>query len=265
MLFDISSDLNYFVLPNLTSFVLQCLLGPNATLSLSSLLGFLERSPPLENLYLSYQGGYDNTVAPRRVVTLHRMKCISITGMLLVPNDASCGLLAHLSLPSGVVVRLSVFIFGPCRDFVACAIPLHHDLIPCTKSLRKIKFLQIPDCGCAVLFSGDNGVLRISVSWQGEFEVRGAGAICSLGPLDVSGIETLVVGNCLETREHFTQTLRSLVNLCSLTLWECDNKTVLHALRQEGTSPRLRYLAIDSHARVAREGPPGNGESQEVA
>ena len=79
------------------------------------------------------------------------------------------------------------------------------------------------------------------------FEVCGAGAICSFEPLDVSGVETLVVGNYPETREHFTQALRSLVNLCSLTLWECDNEMGFHALRQEGTLPLLRYLAIDSH------------------
>ena len=88
-------------------------------------------------------------------------------------------------------------------------------------------------------------MLRISASWRGVFKVSGARAIRSFGSPDVSEVENLVVGNHLETHEHFTQALRSLVNLLSLILGECDNETTFYAPRQEGTSPRLRYVAID--------------------
>ena len=254
VLSDISSDLTNFFLPNLTTFELRHVWNLNATLSLSNLLDFLERSPLLENLHFNYHSRYDDTVAPKRVVALYHIKCISISGQLLIPNDASRGLLAHLSLPSGVVVRLSIYIRGLDTDIVARTIPLRHDLIPCTKLLKKIAFKRLSSGSCVVVFSGDNGVLRISASWRGAFEVCGAKAICSFGPLDVSGVETLVVGNYRDTREHFTQALRSLVNLRSLTLWHCDNEISLYTLRQEGTSPRLRYLAIKSHGNKAHVG-----------
>lgn len=249
VLADISSDLTHFILPNLTTFELRHVTNSSATLSLSSLLDLFERSPFLENLHFNYHSRYDDTVAPKRVIALHHAKCISISGQLLIPNDTSRGLLAHLSLPSGVVVKLSVCIHEPDRDIVARTIPLHHDLIPCTKSLKKIEFQRLSCSSCFVAFSGDNGALCIFAKWQGTSEGSVARAICSFGPLDVSGVETLAVRNYRGNHEHFTQALRSLVNLRSLSLGRCDSEVSVYALRQEGTSPRLRHLAMDSHAR----------------
>jgi len=244
VLSDISSDFTRLVLPNLTTFELRDVGDPDATLSPSSLLNFLARSPLLERLHLDYRSHYDDAVSPRRIVALHHLKWVYINGEPLTPVDTSRSLLAHLSLPAGVVVNLWVYIHGSDTDVVARTIPFHHDLIPCTKSLKEIRFHHLLR-SCFAAFSGDNGCFTINASLQGEYEAGATMAICSFGSLDVSGVQTLVVEYYGYTHHYLTQALKSLVNLRSLTLKQCVNEPPLHALCQEGTSPRLRYLAMD--------------------
>ena len=117
MLFDISSDFTNLVLPNLTTFEST---NSSSTLSLSSLLDFFERSPLLERLHLDHHSHHDDdAVTLERVVSLHHMKCVYISGDPLTPADTSCGFLAHLSFPPGVVVDLSIYIRGSDFDDVA--------------------------------------------------------------------------------------------------------------------------------------------------
>ena len=249
---NISSDLTHFVLPNLTTFELESVTDSNATLSLFSLLGFLERSPRLERLHIVYHSQYDDKLIEERVVTLPHMKNVFIGGNPLTPTDTSHGLLAHLSLPPGVVVEVTIYVRGHDTDVVSLVVPSHHDLIPCTKSIKKIWFQRPSGNTCVMRFSGDNGVLNIFASWPGIYRGLAARAICSFGSLDVSGVETLIVGSCGNTHEYFAQALGTLTNLRSIILSHCDNGSLLNALHREGTSPRLRDLAIDfSHPRRA--------------
>ena len=248
----ISSDLTHLVLPNLTTFELSRVVDSSATLSLSSLLDFLERSPLLEVLRFAYRSRYDDTAAPKRVVALHHLKSIHISGQPLTPLDTSRGLLAHLSLPFGVVAELSIFVHGSDNDIVPRAVPLHHDLIPCTKSLKKIRFQWLSDTNCVMTFLGDNGVLRIFANWRRDHQDFAAGAICSFGSLDVSGIDTLVVEGYGDNNQYFIQALTTLESLRWLTLTGCNNESLLSALRHEGTSPRLRHLTVGfTHKRGA--------------
>ena len=246
VLFNISSDFTHLVLPNLTTFELRGVTDSDVALSLSSLLDFLERSPLLESLHFNYHSNYDDTVAPKRVITLHRAKSIHISGRPLTPTDTSRGLLAHLLLPSGVAVDLEVYIHGSDTDVVARAIPLHYDLIPCTKSPKRISFQRVTSSGCLIAFTGENGFFRIFANWEEIDEDFASQAICSFGSLDVSGVDTLVVHNYGDTHQYYTQALRNLSNLRSLAVSCCDNgAAVLYALRQEGTSPRLQHFAMD--------------------
>ncbi|KAF9644114.1 hypothetical protein BDM02DRAFT_3272656 [Thelephora ganbajun] len=68
---DVSSDFTRLVLSDITTFRLRHVADSNATLSFSSLLDFLERSPLLERLYFSHCSCYDDAVSPRRIVALH--------------------------------------------------------------------------------------------------------------------------------------------------------------------------------------------------
>ena len=108
---------------------------------------------------------------------------------LVLPNLTTCGLLVHLSFPPGVVVDLSVYIRGSDFDAVARIIPFHHDLIPCTKSIREVR-LQCLFNGCHAAFSGGNDSFTIYVAWQGMYSFGPARAMCSFEPLDVSEVET---------------------------------------------------------------------------
>ena len=250
VLSDLSSDLTHLVLPNLTTFTMSRSTTSDTALSLSSLLDFLERSPLLENLYLNYHSRYEDPVATKRIVTLHRLESVHISGQPLTPADASRGLLAHLSLPLGVMVELRINPRELETDIVARAIPLHHDLIPCTKSIKKIEFQCMPSNFCVMAFSGDYGVLRIFANWRVDCEAFTTRSICSFGSLDVSGVETLVVEGYDDDLRHFTQALATLTSLRSLTLLDCDNKSLLHALRNERMSPRLQHLTMDfTHTR----------------
>ena len=242
----ISSDFTHLTLPNLTTFYFRNVTDHNATLSLSELLDFLERSPLLQFLSLDYNSRCDDAVLPGRVVALHHMKVIQIIGQPLTPVNTSRGLLAHLSLPSGVFLEVSVHIQGSDTDVVARAIPSRHDFIPCTILPETMWFEQVSNRECFIIFWGTRGGFRIKADWPAADEDISARAICFFGSLDVSGIEKLVVVNYSGTREHFTRTLRSLKNLRSIVV-SCRNDVtvLLYALRQEGTAPLLRELCMD--------------------
>lgn len=242
----ISSDFAHLTLPNLTTFHLRNVTDPNATLSLSELLGFLERSPLLQRLSLDYNSHCDDAVPSGRVVALYHMKAIQIIGQPLTPVNTSRGLLAHLSLPSDVLLDVSVRIQGSDTDVVARAIPSRHDSIPCTILPKKMWFERVSNRECFIIFWGARGGFRIKADWPAADEDISARAICFFGPLDVSGIERLVVVNCSGTREHFARALRSLKNLRSIVV-SCRNDVtnLLYALCQEGTAPLLRELCMD--------------------
>ena len=121
--------------------------------------------------------------SPRRGSSLSHMKNVSIGSNPLTPTNTSCGLLAHLLLPPGVVVEVTIYVRGRNTDVILLVIPLHHDLIPCTKSIKKFWFQRPSDNTCVMRFSGDNGVLNIFASWQGIYQGLAARAIGSFGSL----------------------------------------------------------------------------------
>lgn len=245
VLSDISTDFTHLVLPNLTTFELKNVTDPDATLSLSKLLDFFERSSLLESLEFDYHTHYDGRVAQDKIVALRHMKYIRINGRTMTPSDTSGGILAHLSLPSRVIFDISIHIHGPDVDLVALTIPPRHELILSTKLPESIWFQRSSESECLMLFTGRNGAFRINARWEGIHDFA-AQAICCFGSLDVSKVGTLVVDNHGGSHQYFTQALRSLTNLRSLTVSLFDHAPApLYALRQEGTSPLLRHFAMD--------------------
>lgn len=241
----LASDLENFVLPNLTYFEMSSVTSSPISITLTNLLAFLERSPLLETARIDFHGECIHDAPKQKMVSLKALRTLYISGSGLVGHGDN-SLLARLELPKGVDATVTLLIPDGSAIPTAYAIPPYPDRLPFISGVKRIHAEVFPGHGrCNFRFSGENGKITITARWPALFpDLNGLliGSIRSFLPLSTDGVEEFYIQGYQAPGDSYLPALRafeSLPNLQSILMLHCDNTVLLRALRQP-----TRHLAV---------------------